>query len=242
MNHTVAGAAGSPCVLVLRRAPRCPALRRSVRPPLWRAGAAAALLLATRPVHAQDGRRTPFVFAQVGHPAPPLAVLTWLNVPPGTPPGTPVTTFGDGHVYVLEFTADWCHACPGYYPIMDSLQQKFGSRGLRIRYVTALSWQRDESKSRDPADQQSKLEDVQEFIDQYHLHHPVGVFRTGHMFFWSGYWNLDSKGRLQQGVPKSVLIDGKGIVRAVDFVDDDGRDKEIAALLGAAQDATSRRP
>ena len=170
---------------------------------------------------------------------PPLSVLTWLNVPPGTTPGTPVTTFGDGHVYVLEFTADWCTQCPGYYPIMDSLPQKFGLQGLRLRYVTAIFWQQHDSTTKNPNQQQVALLHLLEYIDQHHLHHPVGVFGTGRDFGKSGYYQKRGKG-YAVGVPKSVLIDGKGIVRAVNVLDDDDDGyTKIAALLGAAQDSAS---
>lgn len=75
--------------------------------------------------------------SQVGTPAPPLAVTAWLNTPAWL--GTSATVpFGDGHVYVLGFTAYWCEACPRTYEPLMTLAHRYAHQGVRVLLVTAF--------------------------------------------------------------------------------------------------------
>lgn len=74
---------------------------------------------------------------QIGTAAPPLAVAAWLNTPAWRGASRTVT-FGDGHVYVLGFTAYWCEACPQTYKPLMTLAQRYAQRGVRVLLVTAF--------------------------------------------------------------------------------------------------------
>ena len=179
--------------------------------------------------------RTPAVFPIVGKPAPQLSVLQWLNSPVGTPMG-PTTTFGDGHVYLVDFTADWCENCPAMYPLLDTLQQKYAKQGVRVLYVTAL-W--NAPSAEDSVYQASALMDLRAYIKDHHLSYPMGVIATQNTLGASGYFNRTEKGNTI-GLPRAVLIDGKGYIRAVMALDHQDRFiKAVDSVATASPPPTS---
>ncbi len=58
---------------------------------------------------------------QIGSPAPEIQYSQWLQ-------GTPISSFEDGKLYVLEFWATWCGACIGAMPHLSDLAKKYGDK------------------------------------------------------------------------------------------------------------------
>jgi thiol-disulfide isomerase/thioredoxin len=67
---------------------------------------------------------------EVGDPAPPLAVSTWLR-------GAEVKGFEPGRVYVVEFWATWCGPCIQIMPHMGDLQDEY--RDKRVTFIGLAS-------------------------------------------------------------------------------------------------------
>lgn len=174
--------------------------------------------------------RTAATLPVIGAVAPPLKVFQWLNTSDDGQHRE--QAFGDGHVYVLDFTANWCSGCPAMYPILESLAQRYASRGLRVLYVTAL-W--DRLSLADSVGQDVALGQVQQYIDLEHLHHPVAVLATPGYVAYSGYFSRlahesEEAFGYHVGLPRPIVIDGAGIVRAA-TVDSAELDRAVTAVL-----------
>ena len=70
----------------------------------------------------------------IGDKAPAIDITHWIKGVEMDRRGafTPVTTFGDGKVTVLEFWATWCGPCVAGMPHLSALQAEYADRGVRI--------------------------------------------------------------------------------------------------------------
>jgi thiol-disulfide isomerase/thioredoxin len=70
----------------------------------------------------------------IGDKAPPIDIAHWIKgvkVERGKP-FKPITEFGDGKVYVLEFWATWCGPCRAGMPHLSEMQAKYKDYGVKI--------------------------------------------------------------------------------------------------------------
>ena len=164
----------------------------------------------------------------VGRPAPPLHVAHWLNTATGNP-----MTFGDGHIYILDFTALWCGSCPATYPILHDLLARYGAARIRPIFVTQL-WglAEDHATLLRPAEE---LASFPAYFAKHHVTEPVAILDS----LESGINAYSDDGSGNVALPKIVLIDGQGIVRDVMTGWEAGQTRtqlfrDVAQLLAAA--------
>jgi thiol-disulfide isomerase/thioredoxin len=173
----------------------------------------------------------------IGQPAPQLGVTKWVN----PPAAGEVPTFGDGHVYVVDFTAEWCGSCHAVYPAMDSLKQAYSDQGVRMVYATAL-WGMYGGVQHVPA--AAEFDSLLHYFPaSLHVSDPVAIFDAPIQVLQSGYFQGNAI-----NLPRVIVIDGKGVVRAIT---QDGwgtrqeqqvRDAVTAALHAAAAPAGTGTP
>jgi thiol-disulfide isomerase/thioredoxin len=140
----------------------------------------------------------------IGTPAPAFSTNGWLHRP------DPLPRFGDGHVYLINFTAMWCEPCKLVYPVLDSLQTQFASKGLRVIYATVLMGMGEQFMVPVPRDTEIAL--LPKYFAKHGIKSPVAVFKSVKDVQWRKYADSDDG---TMGVPKLVVIDGQGIVRDV---------------------------
>src|SRR5262245_21037266 len=73
----------------------------------------------------------------LGDPAPPLAVSSWVK-------GDKFEKFEPGKTYVVEFWATWCGPCRASIPHLTELTHKYKDVGVRVIGVDV--WERDTSR------------------------------------------------------------------------------------------------
>lgn len=167
------------------------------------ASASSALAQTYTPTHANtsDSMQTR---PMIGKPAPAFTVTRWLNRTDTLSP-----RFGDGHVYLINFTAMWCAPCKLVYPVLDTLQTRFASKGIRVIYATAITGMGEDFMV--PVSREEELAKFPQYFAKHHIVAPVAIFDSLHGA-WTRYAD-DNDGTM--GVPKLVVIDGHGIVRDV---------------------------
>jgi thiol-disulfide isomerase/thioredoxin len=121
---------------------------------------------------------------EIGSPAPQLAIKTWVK-------GDPVT-FEQSKVYVVEFWATWCAPCRRAIPLLSSIQQELGPRGVTVVGI---------------ASQEHKgLPDLEQFVQ-----------RQGERINYAIAW--DAEGRTDrdwmvasrsEGIPTAFIVDQQG--------------------------------
>jgi thiol-disulfide isomerase/thioredoxin len=67
------------------------------------------------------GANAPSPKLEIGQPAPPLSVGTWVK-------GEPIKEFRRDRVYVVEFWATWCRPCIAAMPHLSAVQQRYRDR------------------------------------------------------------------------------------------------------------------
>ena len=148
-----------------------------------------------------------------GVQAPPLEAQQWLNVPAGKP----LPQFGDGHVYLLEFTALWCIPCHLSYPMLVTLARQYAPHGLRILLVTALYGQGVGDRPMPPREEFEALRTF--YVKKDHLPFPIAVDGDLHALAGTDQGhgvtkrNHDLDNYAVTELPSFVLIDRTGIVR-----------------------------
>lgn len=148
----------------------------------------AALHLAVYPAGvAAQGAPPPEPTLNVGDPAPPITIETWVK-------GTPVPELKKGQTYIVEFWATWCGPCKQSIPHLTELQAK-----LKDKNVTIIGISSSERKG---------LEDVTPFVEKMgdQMAYTVAWDKAGTT---NAAW-MAAAG--QNGIPTAFVVNAKGEV------------------------------
>jgi thiol-disulfide isomerase/thioredoxin len=144
----------------------------------------------------------------IGSPAPEIGQAVWALGGP--------TTLGEqrGKVVLLEFWATWCSPCVQALTELNALQRDLGDQGISALALTRLY----SSAAQGPAEQQSELNTIRNFVSGRDLMFAVGTLMSGETHERYG----------ATGLPTVIVIDRAGLVRSAHF---GTRDVEFSELL-----------
>jgi thiol-disulfide isomerase/thioredoxin len=135
----------------------------------------------------------------LGRPAAAFAAQRWLNLPKGS--ATP--KWGDGQIYVVDFTAHWCGPCQMVYPVMTEIAATYAKRGVHVLYATQLYGYYGDTEDLTPA---AEVDSLTHYITDHGFVGPVAVLP-----------NVPASGfgppQGNFGYPLVVVIDGHGVLR-----------------------------
>jgi thiol-disulfide isomerase/thioredoxin len=134
----------------------------------------------------------------IGKPAAELVANHWLDSPPLK------LSELRGKVVLLDFWAMWCGPCLKAFPYLREWQTTYAGQGLEIIGVTRVYGRSD---VQDELNREQELQALQLFKRKHQLRYPFAVGKLDDVS------NEESYGI--SGLPAMVLIDRRGIVRAV---------------------------
>ncbi|MER8842241.1 TlpA family protein disulfide reductase [Mesorhizobium sp. M0913] len=142
---------------------------------------------------------------QMGSPAPPINVDTWLR-------GEPLTNFQPGKVYIVEFWATWCELCMAEMLDLMRIQEKYKDGGLEVVGVAA------NEDAPTTVEARTKL-DAWLTEKCSHLSYRIGFDHTGEM---NKLWMKPS---FSVGIPTSFVVDRDGHIAFI------GRPSQLDEVL-----------
>jgi thiol-disulfide isomerase/thioredoxin len=146
-----------------------------------------------------------------GEVAPEIEIIEWIDQKPVK------LSEMRGRVVLLDFWATWCGPCIAAFPHLKKWQQKYEDKGLIILGLTKYYGS---AKGRDVTPEE-ELKFLREFKKEHNLNYGFAVSDNDD--------NLRSYG--VTGIPTTVLIDRRGVIRLVETGSGAGNEAEINATL-----------
>lgn len=148
--------------------------------------------------------------SMIGRPAPAIVAGEWLNAKPGGG-----TMSMQGKLTLVEFTAHWCGPCRESYPALLAMQKAFGADKLRVVLATRYWGYFGSERNISPARELSA--DKQLYLDEDKLPFPIAIATPPAGAGPADGADVNAKAYFVQPIPHFVLIDAKGVVRAIEL-------------------------
>jgi hypothetical protein len=165
-------------------------------------------------------------YALIGTKAAPIAGRWWLNSPNTTAPVQP----GDGKVHLIEFTAHFCTRCPSTYPPLRAIADRMRGRDFDIVLVTE-TYGFSKSGLLVSADDEIAADRA-----YYERDVPFRVAITprgsgGMSSPLADAYEVGSQRAILSNVPEVVVLDRRGIIRAIVSGFEEGGEARISQLI-----------
>jgi len=155
----------------------------------------------------------------IGDEPPAFKVDSWIK-------GTPISSFEEGNVYLIDFWATWCGPCIAIMPHLTELQSEHESDGLTVVGVSIWESGRDEDGNRARIYGEKQAEHVKTFVDKNdaRMGYTVG---TGGKFFETDWMGAAH----QNGIPTVMIVDRNSKIGWIGYGTDPSLGKHLDAIL-----------
>jgi hypothetical protein len=162
------------------------------------------------------------MYRLVGTKATPIDGKWWINAPDGS-----VYHPGDSKITVIQFTAHWCVPCRNSYPGFMRMDQHFAGKPVESIMVTDLYGFIGDKRGLMP--EQEVAADREYYLDHHHLPFRIAINPIPAR---GDTTTLDNDRRyVVNGIPEIVVVDGKGVIRAMVVGWDKGNEQRLSALV-----------
>jgi len=142
-------------------------------------------------------------YEMIGKPATTVAADYWLNGE-----AKPYA----GGVTVVLFTANWCHSCKDSYPTVTKINQELAPKGLRTVLAVNLDGQfQGVTMAPDKEVEANKTY----FVGEHGFPYPIAIQKPVEVAGQPNAMPSNAAGFHLTGFPQFIVVDQKGIVRAV---------------------------
>jgi hypothetical protein len=165
-------------------------------------------------------------YTLIGTKGAPVTGRWWLNSPSSIAPVQP----GDGKVHLIEFTANFCTRCPSTYPALRTIADRMNGRDFDIVLVTEIYG------AFPPRLLPSPDDEVAADRAYYERDVPFRVAITprdsgGIPSPVAAAYEIGSERFILSNVPEIVVIDRRGIIRAIVGGFEEGGEARISELI-----------
>lgn len=136
---------------------------------------------------AANGQSAKILSLNIGDPAPSLRVRGWLK-------GTPIQSFEQGKVYVVEFWATWCGPCIAEMPHLSLVADKYKKTVIIVGV--------------DVMEKDTSIKKIRAFVDRMGNAMDYSVATEDNNFMTAGW--LNSSG--ETGIPVAFVVNQEGRV------------------------------
>ena len=160
----------------------------------------------------------------IGDEPPAFKVDSWVK-------GTPISSFEEGNVYLIDFWATWCGPCIAIMPHLTELQKEHEADGLRVVGVSIWESERDADGNRVPLRGEKQADHVQAFVDKNdaRMGYTVG---TGSEFMETDWMRAAN----QNGIPTVMIVDRQGKIGWIGYGTDPTLGENLDAILAGEND------
>jgi thiol-disulfide isomerase/thioredoxin len=143
----------------------------------------------------------------VGKPAPTLGGDYWLN--------DNAKPYADG-VTMIIFTANWCHSCRESYPTVEKLSTDLKGKGLQTVLAVSLDGVFEGVQMANP--DQEVAANKTYFVEKHKFGYPIAIQNPAVHKASDGESQDSTANSMKfhlRGLPQFIVVDKKGVVRAV---------------------------
>jgi thiol-disulfide isomerase/thioredoxin len=167
-----------------------------------------------------DGQRE--MYKLVGTKATPIDGKWWVNANDGMS-----LTPGDAKVTMIEFTAHWCVPCRHSYPGLLAVSKHFAGKPVEQVMETLLFGYLGAKRPLTP--EQEVAADRDYYASEHGL--PFKIAINPQTSRGDTLSRDDERRYAVGGIPEIVVVDRKGIIRAIVVGWDNGNEKRLTALI-----------
>ncbi len=160
----------------------------------------------------------------IGDQPPAFKIDSWIK-------GTPISSFEEGNVYLLDFWATWCGPCIAIMPHLTELQAEHAEDGLNVIGISIWESGKDDEGNRVRLSGEKQADHVQKFVDKNDERMGYNVATGGESF--EKDWMAAAH---QNGIPTVMIVDRNSKIGWIGYGTDPSLGEHLEAILAGKND------